>query len=139
MKERVPKRQEASAVADSSLQEDEAGPILGVKNPGDTHLDDPRALRRLSFLLSLLSGLLFLCAGMHVHADRTRRNPVVTWEPIGACLAIAAAVAWCAAASVAFFSLRRLNASFGWALLQMCCLLLGLFGFLLFLGEMYED
>jgi hypothetical protein len=76
---------------------------------------------------------------MHVHADRTRRNPVVTWEPIGACLTIAAAVAWCAAASAAFFSLRRLNPSFGWALVQMCCLLLGLFGFLLFLVEMYEN
>jgi hypothetical protein len=126
------------AVAGSPLYDPAFDPPAGVKKKGWTRPDKQADWGRLSFWLALLADCLFLGAGIHVHDDRTNRIPIVTWEPVGASLAIAAAMVWCAAVLLARTALRRSVSWFPWALGAVFCAIQGAFWFLFYLGALYE-
>jgi heme/copper-type cytochrome/quinol oxidase subunit 3 len=126
------------AVAGSPLYDPAFDPPAGVKKKGETRPEKQADWGRLSFWLALLSDCLFFGAGIHVHADRTRRIPIVTWEPGGASLAIAAAMVWCTAVLLAFTALRRSVSWFPWALGALFCAIPAACWFLLYLGALYE-
>src|SRR5262245_58188633 len=78
-----------------------------AKKAGGVPRGDGRSLGWLCLILSLVSLSLFVMAGSRVHADRSKRIPVVTWESGSANLAILAAVVGFSTVVLSMISLRR--------------------------------
>jgi hypothetical protein len=94
-------------MAASSLYDPAFDPPAEVEKKGGIRLGEGPDRGRLSFWIALLSACLFLGAGLHVHADRTHRRPIVTWEPAGVILAILAAAVCIAAMILALRTIGR--------------------------------
>ena len=130
-------------MAASSLYDPTFDPPAEVEKKGGIRLDEGPDRGRLSFSfwLALLSACLFLGAGLRVHADRTHRRPIVTWEPVGVILAIGAAAVCIAAMILALRTVGRFASVWRcpWALAALTCAAEAAALFLFFLGGLYED
>jgi len=128
-------------MADSSLYDPAFDPPAEVKKKGGIRLGEGLDRGRLSFWLALLSACLFFGAGLHVDADRTHRRPIVTWEPVGAILAIGAAAVCITALILAVRTIGRFASVWQcpWALAALTWAVEAAAFFLFFLGGLYED
>jgi hypothetical protein len=128
-------------MAVSSLHDSAIDPPAAVEKKGGRGLDEGPDRGRLSFGLALLSACLFLGTGLHVHADRTHRRPIVTWEPAGVALAIGAAAVCIATIILALKTIGRHGCVWRspWAIAALTCAVEDAAMFLFFLGGLYED
>ena len=92
-----------------------------------------------AFCLSLVSAGLFIAAGSLIRADRTARIPVVTWDRVAAPLGLLGAIASVAAAVLALYAADRDGRWSGLQALSLNLSILGVLGFLFYLGALYEN
>jgi hypothetical protein len=92
-----------------------------------------------AFCLSLVSAGLIIAAGCLIRADRTARIPVVTWDRAAAPLALLGVIASVAAGVVALYAAVRDGRWSGLQALSLNLSILGVLGFLFYLGALYEN
>lgn len=106
-------------------------------------IEDSRRAITTPLLASIATALLIFLA-MHVHADRTRRRPVVTWHgPLADYVLETAIAGWSLSAIAVVLGLYSIHCFRSkWQFLAQLGVILGilnLFGSCLFWGVVYED
>jgi hypothetical protein len=93
----------------------------------------------LAICVLLISAGLFTAAAAPIRADRTARIPVVTWGRAAAPLALLDAISSVAGGVLALFTADRDGRWSGPQALSLYLAILGVLGFLFYLGAQYED
>jgi hypothetical protein len=128
----------ANGVVMPQVSDDAADSPDVARKPAAVCTEAHGRLGKLALVFSVIALTMLLCVGTRIHADRSRRIPVVIWETPGAVLAILAAVVWCSAMVLALFDLHRAQSKFalsGWALVLA---LWGAIIFLIYICALYE-
>jgi hypothetical protein len=92
-----------------------------------------------AFRLSVISVGLFIAAASLIRADRTARLPVVTSGRAAVLLALLGAIASVAAGVLVLYAADRDGRWSGLQALKLNLSILGVLGFLFYLGTLYED
>jgi hypothetical protein len=132
-------RRLAVAATDSPLFDRALDAPDTAKKAGGIRRGEGQLPSGLCLVLSCVSMFLFVMAGSRVHADRSKRIPVVTWESGGVELAALAAVAGFATFVLSLILLRRSASLKILAFLAMELAVGAALMFLFYLGALYED
>jgi hypothetical protein len=112
------------------------------KPPLEAILDSRPAI--ITVILASIASSTLVVAASHVHADRTNRRPVVTWEgPLADLVPWLASIGWMfSVIGIIFggYSLHRFNSKHNYlAVVGMALSLINFLATLIFLGAIYED